>query len=84
MEIWYCCKLTFFFIGPSNATKRPGIVGMHPTGRAGKGCFESWPLCNFPIELAMLGYVVIVPDYPSFGDSQPYDFDADRYGSGTI
>jgi pimeloyl-ACP methyl ester carboxylesterase len=64
--------------------KRPGIVGMHPTGRAGKGCFESWPLCNFPIELAMLGYVVIVPDYPSFGDSQPYDFDSDRYGSGTI
>ena len=64
--------------------KRPGVVGMHPTGRAGKGCFESWPLCNFPIELAMLGYVVIVPDYPSFGDSQPYDFDSDRYGSGTI
>ena len=64
--------------------KRPGVVGMHPTGQAGKGCFESWPLCNFPIELAMLGYVVIVPDYPSFGDSQPYDFDSDRYGSGTI
>ena len=64
--------------------KRPGIVGMHPTGQAGKGCFESWPLCNFPIELAMLGYVVIVPDYPGFGDSRPYNFDADRYDSGTI
>ena len=63
---------------------RPGIVGMHPTGAAGKGCFESWPLCNFPIELAMMGYVVIVPDYPDFGDSKPYDFDADRYESGTI
>ncbi|MBC8869279.1 MAG: alpha/beta fold hydrolase [Planctomycetes bacterium] len=64
--------------------KRPGIVGMHPTGDLGKGCFESWPLCNFLIELAMMGYVVIVPDYPGFGDSRPYDFDADRYDSGTI
>jgi pimeloyl-ACP methyl ester carboxylesterase len=64
--------------------KRPGIVGMHPTGEAGKGCFESWPLCNFPIELAMMGYVVIVPDYPGFGDSRPYNFGSDRYDSGTI
>ncbi len=64
--------------------KRPGVVGMHPTGQSGKSCFESWPLCNFPIELAMMGYVVIVPDYPGFGDSRPYDFDSDRYDSGTI
>ncbi|MFT5470018.1 MAG: putative dienelactone hydrolase [Verrucomicrobiales bacterium] len=64
--------------------KRPGIVGMHPTGGAGKGCFESWPLCNFPIELAMMGYVVIIPDYPGFGDLRSYDFDTDRYESGTI
>jgi dienelactone hydrolase len=64
--------------------KRPGVVGLHPTGQAGKGCFESWPLCNFPIELAMIGYVVIVPDYPGFGDSNSYDFDSDRYDSGTI
>ncbi len=64
--------------------KRPGIVGMHPTGSTGKASFESWPLCNFPIELAMKGYVVIVPDYPDFGDSKPYDFDTERYESGTI
>ena len=63
---------------------RPGIVGLHPTSASGKSSFESWPLCNFPIELAMLGYVVIVPDYPGFGDSKPYDFDTDRYDSGTI
>lgn len=63
---------------------RPGIVGLHPTGASGKSTFESWPLCNFPIELAMLGYVVIVPDYPGFGDSNSYDFDSDRYDSGTI
>jgi len=64
--------------------KRPGIVGMHPTGSTGKSSFESWPLCNFPIELAMMGYVVIVPDYPGFGDSRPYDYETDRYDSGTI
>ena len=64
--------------------KRPGIVGMHPTSKSGKTSFESWPLGNFPIELAMLGYVVIVPDYPGFGDSKPYDFETDRYDSGTI
>ncbi|MBT4863949.1 MAG: hypothetical protein HON53_02365, partial [Planctomycetaceae bacterium] len=64
--------------------KRPGIVGMHPTSQSGKSSFESWPLCNFPIELAMKGYVVIVPDYPGFGDSQNHNFDADRYDSGTI
>jgi len=63
---------------------RPGIVGMHPTGKHGKGSFESWPLCNFPIELAMMGYVVVVPDYPGFGDSRPYDFAGGRYESGTI
>jgi len=68
---------------PASKT-RPGIVGMHPTGASGKASFESWPLCNFPIELAMMGYVVIVPDYPDFGDSKPYDFDTDRYDSGTI
>ncbi len=71
-------------LSKSPGRKRPGVVGLHPTGPSGKSCFESWPLCNFPIELAMLGYVVIVPDYPGFGDSQPYDFDSDRYGSGTI
>ena len=64
--------------------KRPGIVGLHPTSQSGKGSFESWPLCNFPIELAMQGYVVIVPDYPGFGDSKPYDFKSDRYDSGTV
>ena len=34
-------------------------------------------------ELAKRGYVVLAPDYPSFGD-YPYDFSADAYASGTM
>jgi len=64
--------------------KRPGVVGMIPTAKWGKSCFESWPMCNFPVELAMQGFVVIVPDYPSKGGSLVYDFAADRYASGPL
>lgn len=35
-------------------------------------------------ELAQRGYVVIAPDFPSFGDSEDYDFSKDRYQSGTM
>ena len=35
-------------------------------------------------ELAQRGYVVIAPDFPSFGDSENYNFETDRYESGTM
>ena len=35
------------------------------------------------LELARRGYVVLAPDYPSFGD-YAYDFGTDRYSSGTM
>lgn len=35
-------------------------------------------------ELAQRGYVVIAPDFPSFGDTEDYDFSKDRYQSGTM
>ena len=35
-------------------------------------------------ELARRGYVVICPDYPSFGDSSKFDFAASGYPSGTM
>ena len=49
-----------------------------PAGLGGKA--------NFPygLELANRGYVVLVPDYPSFGDYKDYDFESDRYVSGTM
>ncbi|HQS04806.1 MAG TPA: hypothetical protein PLT16_04130, partial [Daejeonella sp.] len=35
-------------------------------------------------ELAQRGYIVIAPDFPSFGDTEDYNFDTDRYKSGTM
>jgi acetyl esterase/lipase len=35
-------------------------------------------------ELAQRGYVVIAPDFPSFGDTEDYNFETDRYKSGTM
>jgi len=35
-------------------------------------------------ELAQRGYVVIAPDFPSFGDTKDYNFNTDRYNSGTM
>jgi pimeloyl-ACP methyl ester carboxylesterase len=35
-------------------------------------------------ELAQRGYIVIAPDFPSFGDQKDYNFETDRYQSGTM
>jgi pimeloyl-ACP methyl ester carboxylesterase len=35
-------------------------------------------------ELAQRGYIVIAPDFPSFGDTEDYNFETDRYKSGTM
>lgn len=35
-------------------------------------------------ELAERGYIVMAPDYPSFGDQMDYDFTGDRYESGVM
>ncbi|HLU99807.1 MAG TPA: alpha/beta fold hydrolase, partial [Acidobacteriota bacterium] len=42
------------------------------------------PNRNYAVELAERGYVVLAPDYPSFGDYSHYDFSSDRYESGTM
>ncbi|MEX0676803.1 MAG: PVC-type heme-binding CxxCH protein [Pirellulales bacterium] len=64
----------------------PGILALHqttPLGKkepAGLGPHENK---HYGLELAKRGYVVLVPDYPSFGD-YPYDFNADSYTSGSM
>ncbi len=74
---------------PSNRPKderRPAILALHPTGPAGKGIVDDRgprPNRGYAKELAQRGYVVLAPDYPSFGDYK-YDFDADKYVSGTM
>ena len=67
--------------------KFPAMLVLHGTGDQGKMLVDgSSPLANRANakELAQRGYVVIAPDYPSFGDMKDYDFDKDRYESGTM
>jgi putative membrane-bound dehydrogenase-like protein len=66
--------------------RRPAMLALHPTGPAGKGIVDNQgprPNRGYAKELAQRGYVVLAPDYPSFGDYK-YNFDSDRYLSGTM
>lgn len=72
---------------PGKKKKRAAMLVLHGTGNAGKQLVDgASPLANRAIakELAERGYVVIAPDYPSFGDLKDYDFSTDRYESGTM
>lgn len=64
----------------------PAILALHQTTRIGKdepaGLGGSKDLA-YGIELARRGYVVIVPDYPSFADHK-YDFAKSDYASGSM
>lgn len=65
----------------------PAMLALHPTGAPGKGIVDGRsPRANraYARELAQRGYVVIAPDYPGFGYLQDYDFENDRYQSGTM
>lgn len=71
----------------SKKKKLAAMVALHGTGELGKQLVDGRaPKSNRALakELALRGYVVIAPDYPSFGDLQAYDFDQDRYESGTM
>lgn len=73
--------------GLNPGEKRAGIVALHPTHAIGKGIVDGQgerPNRAYARELAERGYVVIAPDYLSFGDYADYDFAADRYESGTM
>ncbi|MEX2566069.1 MAG: alpha/beta fold hydrolase [Cyclobacteriaceae bacterium] len=65
----------------------PAMLVLHGTGDLGKQLVDGEsPLANRAVakELAMRGYVVIAPDYPSMGDLSDYDFENDRYESATM
>lgn len=71
----------------SGNEKFPAMVVLHGTGNKGKKIVDGdsySPNHGQAKELAQRGYVVIAPDYPSFGDLKDYDFDNDRYESGTM
>jgi neutral ceramidase len=73
--------------GDAVGGKRPAVLALHPTSSLGKLIVAGdGPLANrnYAVELAERGYVVLAPDYPSFGDLADYDFHTDDYVSGTM
>src|SRR5690625_2887319 len=68
-------------------SKSPAVLALHETDMMGKGSVDgqSYNLnLAYAKELAQRGYVVLAPDYPSFGDQADYDFTTDRYDSGMM
>jgi dienelactone hydrolase len=69
------------------ARRLPALLALHQTATVGKGDTAGLGASTsraYATELAARGYIVLAPDYPSFGDSQGYDFQSDRYQSGTM
>lgn len=65
----------------------PAMLVLHGTSALGKGVVDgqgALPNRAHARELAQRGYVVIAPDYPSFGDLKDHNFDTDRYESATM
>jgi len=72
---------------PLHTGKRPAMLVLHETDDLGKRSVDGErlrPNRAYARELALRGYVVIAPDYPSFGDMKDYDFKTARYASGTM
>ncbi len=77
----------------SGYRKYPAMLALHPTGMPGKlitdGQGDNPNLTQrknraYGKELAERGFVVIAPDYPSFGEAKDYNFAKDRYESATM
>ena len=72
---------------PGKPKKLPAMLVLHGTSPLGKLAVsgaDPKPNRAYAKELVQRGYVVIAPDYPSFGDLKNYDFESDRYQSGTM
>ncbi len=71
----------------SAVTRTPAMLALHQTVAIGKkevdGRDEKYPDQGYGRELAERGYVVLAPDYPSFGD-YPCDFSDPRFASGSL
>jgi dienelactone hydrolase len=72
---------------PSRSRRLPAILCLHQTTPNGKDSpvgLADRPTLHYAKELAQRGYVTLSPDYPSFGESKDYNFDTDKYISGTM
>ncbi len=66
--------------------RSPAVLALHPTSPLGKAVVDGQGKRKnraYARELAERGYVVLAPDYPSFGDYE-HDFANDDYVSGTM
>lgn len=77
----------YFPTGAKEDQRIPAMLALHETDQLGKGSVDGQGKNTnlaYAKELAQRGYIVIAPDYPGFGESQTYDFENDRYESGTM
>ncbi|NHE56743.1 alpha/beta hydrolase family protein [Cyclobacterium plantarum] len=80
-------NVTAYLYVPHQSKNRPAMLVLHSTGEEGKRIVDGQgPLENRAIarELAEKGYVVMAPDYPSFGEQKNHDFSLDGFPSGTL
>jgi dienelactone hydrolase len=84
-------RITAYLYVPSDLKpreRRPAALALQPTGIEGKdipdGTGPKGTTRGYAAELARHGYVVIAPDYPSFGEQKDYDFTSSKYASGTM
>ena len=73
-------------LGPRREQRLPAMLALHQTIGIGKGevvGLGGSANLHYGRELAQRGYVVLAPDYPSFGDYR-YDFQHSAYVSGTM
>jgi acetyl esterase/lipase len=82
-------RVPAYLLLPKNrpaGVRLPAILSLHQTTSEGRKEVEqngSLPNRACAMELARRGYVVLAPDYPSFGD-YPFDFKKSKYTSGTM
>ena len=84
-------RVTAYLYVPANIAsgqRRPAALALQPTGMQGKeipdGRGPRQLNRAYGLELARRGYVVVSPDYPSFGEQKDYDFARSKYASGTM
>jgi putative membrane-bound dehydrogenase-like protein len=71
--------------GRAAGSRSPAVLALHQTESLGKGSVDGQGKADqrYGRELAERGYVVLAPDYPSFGD-YPCDFSDPRFASGSL
>ncbi len=79
-------RIPAYLLLPDGRSQRPAVLALHPTGALGKGIpagLGDRANRSYAHELALRGFIVLVPDYVYMGDPQrdPYDL---GYLSGTM